>query len=752
MNKKFSPKPLATIVFACASTISGTATAVTLEEIVVTAQKRAESMQDVPIAVTAMNADMLKKAGISNVKGVAVRTPGFSMGEFNPTQPQMYIRGIGSNGDGAASGEGSVAMFIDGAYVNRSSGAGMELVDIESIEVLRGPQGTLWGKNAIAGAINVTTKKPADILEAQLEATAGSYGLSNYRGMITGPISDSVNGKISFNQKDRDGYIESVIDPDVEQGSIDSSSLRGQLLFTPIDTLEALLTIEYGEDRRSGVASRSDDTLLEPAFFLNGATMAAAHADGVPVADFHENYANYEGKTAIDTQGISLKVDWDIDIGTITSLTSYNESKASTSQAGSGISSDLFLTYGPLSGMAGGLNVINFIDENTEIFSQEFRLTGDTDNLTWQTGIYYNSENIHRIEGNYVNAFGFLAGAGFNPYQYGESTSQSDQRNETTSMAIFGQATYSLTEDLDITLGLRYTEETKDYVNLGSMTPHTDPSAPVLEDNWDGEKTWRAPTYKLVANYHITDGAMAYISAATGFKSGGFSYSSPLSPSSPEPFNEKNALNLELGFKTMLLEDRLRLNGAIFKTDYEDLQVLQQFDCGGCALPPLVTKNAGKAVSQGIELEAMLAVTDNLQLAATYAYLDAEYKELDGSLVVDEGNTLRNAPRNAYSLTASYEKDLTIGGFINARLEYLHKEKTYQDTANHEFATMPEYRTFNGRLAYTSADEKWEVAGWVNNMFGEEYYLHNYQAPPFGATHVAAMPRTYGVTVTWSQF
>ncbi|WP_439134592.1 TonB-dependent receptor [Pseudomaricurvus sp.] len=760
MKMRLHNNPLATAIVLASVATPLQSFGAALEEVVVTAQKRAQDMQDVPIAVTAMSADMIKKSGITGVEGIAARTPGFSMGEFNPTQPQLYIRGIGSNGDGAANGEQSVAMFIDGVYVNRSAGSATELYDVQSIEVLRGPQGTLWGKNAIGGAINITTKKPAHEFETGLEVQAGNYGLKNYRGMVSGGITDTLTGKISFNDKQRDGYVESVYDSGVEQGDLDKTSLRTQILWTPTDSLEAMLTLNYATDERSSTAAIGDDS-TEAGFAIIGATLAEARANGLPTSDFYESYADNEGYTKMDSQGASLQIDWDMSWATLTSITAYQESESSFYNVGlGGVSGDIFLDYGPMSttalGPYAGLDFVSYADETSRLVSQEFRLSGDIGDLIWQAGMYYNQEKVHRGEGTLIDAPSFLIGV-VPPGQelaYTPANDLADQYNETNSVALFGQATYSVTDRLDLTLGLRYTEETKDYTNIGTLTGPSSSVPDITSDLTSGsqKKTWRAPTYKFVANYHVGDASMIYASAATGFKSGGFNYASALGAPLDEAFNEENALNLEVGFKSMLFDDTLRLNGAIFKTDYEDLQVLQQFDCGGCSIPPLVTKNAGKAVSQGVELEAAYAITDNFQLSGTYAYLDTEYKELGGVLQKDEGNALRNAPRNAYSAVASYETDLDFGGFMDARLEYIHKEKAYQDTANYESAAIPEYRTFNARLAYTSANEHWEVAGWVNNLTGEEYYVHNYQLPPFGFVHVPAMPRTYGVTVTWSNF
>jgi len=735
-NISVLPLAAAAAVLGAPGAIADSASALRLEEVVVTAQKRAQDMQDVPIAVTAMSAETIKQAGISDMKGIAVRTPGFSMGSFNPTQPQMFIRGIGSNGDGAGGGEQSVALFLDGVYINRSAGAGTELYDLESIEVLRGPQGTLWGKNAIAGAINLTSKKPADELEGSLELGVGNYGLQSYRGMITGPIAENLNGKLSFSQKDRDGYVESVASSGVETGDLDSSNLRAQLLYTPAPEVEMLLTLDYGTDKRGGAATTPAQDQGLMGFFLQ--------TPGLPVADFHENYLEDPGKTDMEAKGVSLQVDWDMEMGTLTALTAYRESDTASNQItlGTGIASFPVLT------------IDNFVEENSEMFSQEFRLAGETGNLIWQTGLYYNNEKTRRSEGGAfttaVDLGALFTGGGIVPLGFTVALPDdfSIQSNETSSLAIFGQGTYALTEDLDITLGLRFTREEKDFANLGISG-----SALYVLEGYDieTEETWTAPTYKLVANYQLAEDTMIYLSAATGFKSGGFDGTASTGLGAATPFDEEQALNLEFGFKSMLWDNRLRLNGALFNTNYEDLQILQAFP-NGSPVPPLQTKNAGEAVSRGVELEATLAVTENLQLSATYAHLDTEYKQLDGNLASFEGNQLRNAPRNAYSLAATYDWTLSGGGSVSARAEYVAKDKVYQDVQNIEHAAIPAYRLFNLRAAYTSTDEHWELAGWVNNALNEEYFLHNYELLPFGSIHVPALPRTYGVTLTWSVF
>ena len=703
-----------------------------LEEVVVTAQKQPEDLQQVPIAVTAMSAEMIKAAGISDVSGIAARTPGFSMGTFNPTQPQLYIRGIGSNGDGAGGGEQSVAMFVDGIYMNRSAATGVELYDVQSIEVLRGPQGTLWGKNAIGGAISINTQKPAIEAATALELSTGNIGYSQLRGMLTGALSDRLSGKLSFNKKNRDGYIDSVMDSNVSTGDIDSSGVRAQFLYIPADNIEALLTLDYGQDKRSGgVAVPSSEQGLLGVYLQDPA---------LPKAGFYQNYLDQPGQTDMASKGASLRLDIDTSIGTITSLTAYRYSDTAFNNISFGASIEAF----PV------LFIDNFAREESAMFSQELRISGATADWNWQTGVYISSEDTDRLEGaDFATAIDLNAlfnGAGIVPLGFVQDlpADSAAQSNKTQSTAIFGQTTYALNDRIDVTFGMRYTREHKDFGNLGTRGA----GLFVLEDyDIATSKTWAAPTYRLAVAYQLTAGISSYASVATGFKSGGFDGLSSNSQVAVTPFNEEGAVNLELGLKAMLLSNRLRFNTAVFNTDYTDLQILQTFP-NGTPIPPLQTKNAGKALSRGVELETTWIATERIQLSGHYAYLDTEYTQLDGSLAIYEGGKLRNAPRNSYGVVANYQIALSSSGRLNARAEYLHKDEAFQDVQNNSASAIPAYDVANFRLAYEAERGQWEIAGWIKNAFQEKYYSHNYGIAPFGTLHVPALPRTYGADLT----
>lgn len=707
-----------------------------LEEVLVTATKRTESLQDVPIAVTAMDERMIQQAGITGITDVALRTPGFSMGSYSAGQPLLFIRGIGSNDRGAAGGEPSVATFVDGVYINRAAGSAMEMFDLAAIEVLRGPQGTLWGKNASAGVINIRTRRPSqEGFEAAVEGTVGNEGIWGVNALVSGPLGDTVAGKLSVGYRERDAWNESVMNSNGDTGDLEASSLRGQLLFTPSDTLEILWSADYGEDERGGVG-------LNPQIMPNPTPTGEAvnfFASQQPGIDYHENLMEVSGYQDIESWGTSLQIDWDLGDMSLTSITAYRESDADMQNNQLGVNLSVFPVLEVL---------VPTLDE-TEMFTQEFRLTGSGDTLNWTAGLYYYTEETEHSEGGE-----FLIGPGgpllgFPPSLIGVTlVDLTTQENETDGIAVFGELTWSVTDALDLTFGARYTREEKDYaaVGIGQF------GAFVGNFDVEEDEDWSNPTYKFVANYRFNDDVMTYFSVATGFKSGGWQNLALSELAAKTAFDEENATNYELGVKSMLLDNTLRLNAAMFLTDYEDLQVTNPILECGQPICGVNTVNAGEAEIKGVELEFTWAITDNFQLMGNYAYLDTEYDDLEGILAPANGNSLRNAPENAYTIVALYEAVLGGGGEVSARYEYAYKDETEQDINNNPLSQKGDYEVSNIRLGYTTSNENWEVAAWVKNAFDEEYLDHNFYNAGFGAFSYPALPRTYGVTVTWRNF
>jgi iron complex outermembrane receptor protein len=723
------------VAVAVAATVLSTQAYAQLEEVIVTATKRAESMQDVPIAVTAMDQRTIEQAGITNIEGVALRTPGFSMGSYNAATPLLFIRGIGSNGRGAGGGEASVATFVDSVYINRAAGVGTEMFDLASVEVLRGPQGTLWGKNASAGVVNIKTRRPnLEELELAVQSTVGNEGIFGANAMISGPLGDTVAGKLTAGYRERDPWFESVIASKGDTGDLEARSFRGQVLFTPTSDLEILLTADYGKDERGGVGINAqlspDATLAEAVNFF---------ANQQPKIDYHESFIPDAGYQDIESRGVSAQLDWGIGEMTLTSITAYRE-----------VETDLFYNV-----LGTGLetfpvmDVQGFNEDDSEMFTQELRLHGGSDNLIWTAGLYYYHEETDHIEGGnfLIGPLGPLAGL---PSSLIGLTlvDVTDQSNETDSYAGFGELVWTVMENLDLTFGARYSYEEKDFTNLGVC------EFGGFVGNYDvkEDENWDPPTYKFVANYTVNDDVMTYLSVASGFKSGGWQNLANTEEAARVAFDEETVVNYELGIKSMWLDNSVRFNAAVFQTDFDDLQV--ENPVSDCGQPICGTQkvNAEEAEIFGVEMELTWAITDEFQLMGNYAYLDTEYTDLPEELAANEGNNMRLAPEHAYNIVALYETLLSGGGEVSFRAEYIYKDETEQDIQNRPQALKDDYELANFRLGYTTSDGNWEIAGWIKNAFDEEYLTHNFYNAGFGSFKYVALPQTYGVTVTWRNY
>jgi iron complex outermembrane receptor protein len=692
-----------------------------LEEVTVTAQRRSESLQEVPISVTVFSAEDMREANIRILSDIATRTPGFAMGVFNFGQPQLYIRGIGSNADGAGS-DSSVVTFLDEVYIGRATAANVELYDLERFEVLRGPQGTLFGKNVIGGALNMVTSRPTDELTGKFEATAGNLGLLEAKGLVSGPLTDKIAGKFSFTTRKRDGYITSV-DPTIagtKYSDLQNTGIRGALLIMASDTVEINLSADYSWDRYGPAGHRVaglDDGSILPAG--QAAFNAAAYND---VYNTFSDYAG--GFQDRDVWGFMGRVDWQVARGTFTSISALRgaDYEFSEDHVGSG-----FATTPILSAQA-------YINEDVQQFTQEFRFNrvDFDDRVNWTVGAYYLGEDINRQEDSLI--------ALFTPRPLPADTSL--QYNDTTSWSVFADMTWSITDKFDLTVGGRYTDEKKDIVQVG-----IDGALGGIVENYDvaASQSWDAFTPRAVLGYHISDNAYTYVSYSEGFKSGGFEGLAATAIGAATPFDPEEAKAWEGGVKSEWFDNRMRVNLSVYQTDYTDLQVLERIVTPDDPLGILITKNAGKAKIKGFELE-MASQWGNFGLNGNYAYIDTETQEFGGPDDPRNGKQLRNSPKNSYYITANYNWPLSNGAAINLRYDYRHQDKVYSDPLNLEGAAIPGYNLQDARIAYVAASGMWDIAAWVNNLADEEYLLHAWPANPFGWVQTYAPPRTYGVT------
>ena len=729
-----------------------------LEEVVVTAQRRAESLQDVPLAITAITGDELDAMGVDDIKGITERTPGFTMGSFNAGQPQLYIRGIGSNEDSPA-GDQSVIVFIDEVYIGRSAGMDLDLFDLERVEVLRGPQGTLFGKNVVGGAVSVVTSKPTDELDMRFELSAGDLDLRTARGLISGPIAENVYGKISFSSRKRDGYVDNRIDEfpqffpsgndgDFEIGDVDTNSLRGALRFTPTDRAEINLSANWSKMDQNGPPRH----FVGPTgpWFATEAALLPGYRGNI-----HDVLQDDPGSSETDIWGVTARLDYDFDAFTFTSLTSFRDVDAEIDNLNFGGAeiADLRLSSGAAPVILGGSNP--YVDQS-ETFTHEFRVTSAGDSaIQWVAGVYYLEEDAYRNERAPIGVFAATPIGTLNVVPIIDGGNE--MSNTTESYAVFGQLTWSITDALNLTIGARQTWEEKD----ATVTSTPNALSAVPQFTLDLEDDWSSLTPKLSVDYQINEDAMVYFSYSEGFKSGGFPGGGANELIASTGFDQEEAKLYEIGTKTEWLDSRLRLNVAAFYTDYTDLQILQLLvpdDADPNSPGSLITQNAADAEIQGLEVEFSILPGENWLIQGSYTYLDTEFSDFfipsgfrspGGAPPADRtGNELRNAPENAYNILVRYEMPFDNGMNLRLQADYRHKDEVFQDPDVLEFAAVPEYDVLDLRASLNFGGGHWTVTGWVKNATDEEYFLHNFPLQGSGVA-TPALPRTWGVTVNW---
>ena len=737
-----------------------------LEEVIVTAQRRAETLQSVPLAVSVFTGEALREQGLLDLKSLSERTPGLFMGEQKPGQAQWFIRGVGSNDDGATADQ-SVPLFIDEQYIPRTAGQVVDLFDLERVEVLRGPQGTLFGRNASGGAIHLITKKPSETPEARIGATYGSLNAVNLQGFVSGPIAGRLFGKLSVSSRRRDGYMESVMAnyPNIVSTgnlanlrderflNINSDSIRGAVRYLAGDNLEINVSASYSTRDETGTMR----------YFVpgpgNGGSFYSTDSRLIP------DYANNIRKTVMDAPGRAIignslglfRVDYRLPFGAmLTSLTTYQEGE---------LSQDDVLATANMAKLRLSSNAVattfigdNPANEDNSAFSQELRLTSaDDGRLRWVAGLFYLDESVDRDE---TAGLGIVRsdGAGGLANVLAATRGRAFQQGSSSSSAVFGQGTYAITDKLRLTVGARYTRDEKEVDLLGIA------GGLVIASGYSGKvsKSWSETTPKVTLDFTPKDDVLLYATASKGFKSGGWQGLAPNAAAAFTPYDPETSELIEVGAKTEWLDKRLRINVAVFQTDYKDMQVNQSLIPDNA--PPTVqavlfVTNAASSTIKGAELEIEAAPTPNWFLSGTVALLDTEFEEFVvpagfrpgiGAPPVSNriGNELRRAPRHTATLLARYTHDLSNGGNIALQGTYRSLAKSFGDVDNLSFGIIPAYSVVDARATYNLPGDQLSIAIWGDNLANEDYFLNNF--PNIGSGWaVPAPPRTYGLTVNW---
>jgi iron complex outermembrane recepter protein len=722
----------------------------TLEEITVTARQRTESLQGVPVAVTVMDESMLQKTFVQNLGELGDYAPNVTIGTVPGfTAASIAIRGV-STGDIPSTFDPAVTVAVDGFYLGHYQASLLDMFDIQQVEVLRGPQGTLFGKNTIGGVINVTTKNPSGDFGVQAKARVGNEGRQDIMAAIDLPIVDDVlAARVSVQQFNFDGFYENTFNGK-DAGGQDLLAARAKLLWNPTDTFEALLSFEYIDDD-SDTPMVINTTTQEKFFYGAVPGRGAGGPANVPLGDpFKTGLVTPKQHTAgfaeskntdgheEEVEGVYLTLNWDLMGGILTSITGYR-----------GVDSDYYNDY--VGEPAAIYATIRSVYRDT--YSQEIRFAGNTDNLDYVVGGYYQQNDMDYE--NYTSLGPDHPFAGFDPnIPVGGALLIADGSQEATSYAIFGEGTYAVSDAMSFTAGIRYSDEDKDF----ELSPLGFPT----EARVDESESWDDITYRLGVDYQMSDDTMVYASFSTGFKSGGFNEQAGTLGSAANSFDPEEAESFEVGMKADLLDNTLRLNLAAFYVEYTDLQVDSVVPVPGVGQESIIT-NAGEVSSYGLEADIMWLATDNLTFDATLGLLDAEYdkffcdRDQDAAISPDptpdvdcSDYDVKRTPDTTASLGATYSFEIGNGGLTDLNINATYTDSFYNDIINSESSEHEEVTLLNASVSYFSANEKFRVAVFGRNLTDEEYQTSGLSVAQLWNFSTYGNPLTYGLEVEFN--
>jgi iron complex outermembrane receptor protein len=734
-----------------------------LEEIVVTAQKREQSVQDIGIAVTAFSSEQIRELGFTSSTDVVQMTPGlnYTVPNAESSQINFFLRGVGLN-DFADANENPVAVYVDDIYRPAAGGLSFQLFDVERVEVLRGPQGTLFGRNTTGGLVHFISKRPTKDFDAYFDVTVGEFSQIKTEGAIGGSFSDSVAGRLSFATNKHDGYTENRFSGAPDYNETDAQALRGQLAFSPSDRTDVRIGAYWSDnDAAVGAWQHQATTLSGP----NGdvsvplgpneqSTTVDCNADGVLDAgdvrpapgtdcfgyrdtddDPWAGEYDRDGKVEVETSGVWINADWKIGGVTLTSITGFQNVDRLQSE-------DTEASPLPL--------IVPTFAAETDTFTQELRLSGgEEQRFSWLAGAYYFDNDV---EGDYILDLTNLGFVNFN----------AAYTQETRSWAVFGQLEYDIAPNLVLVAGARVANEEKelDYLNrdvsgfftgviglptdvafdfdrasVGDLARHDDDSV----------------SGRLGLDWKATEDLLLYGSISRGTKSAGFNVGfldeTLLFASNTVatiPYGEETLTSYEVGFKSTWAGGRTRLNGAAFYYDYQDFQTFR-FE-----ILNQIIFNSDAEVS-GVEFELQSSPTENWHFALGLSVLDATAKDIPSPAGVLRDRDMVASPDIAANAIVRYEWPAAGGRFgIQASANY--QDEVWYDIQNVPVSLEDGYTVANLRFSYASEGGDWELAAFVNNVTDEEYLAYTFDfTGTFGFNQQAyGSPRWAGVSFRYN--
>jgi len=711
--------------------------------IVITAQKREQNIQDVPLSIFTTSGDELDAIGISDISAIAHLTPNVTIdnaitGAGSSGVTSLFIRGVGQS-DFLMSTDPGVGLYLDGAYILRSVGSLLDIVDIERVEVLRGPQGILYGKNTTGGAINVISKQPSDEEKFSAKLTLGTDNNIDTIISTNVPLSDNLYSKFTLASFNQDGYINRPLAGD-KLGDDDSIAARIAFLYQPSKSISISLSTDYTRSREQGSAETLLNTyLLCPTNVLAPFCEANAPSGAPPGQSFlfnhipavnpslltaapdlydnrwlpDDNYTSYgtgQHISDLDTLGSNLTIDWKLPAFDIKSITAYRTLESFYIR-------DADQSPLPI--------VSTFSDIEQSQFSQEIQISGHSDenNLTWLLGGYYMKEEAVDSSQPILATLIIQSGG---------------DRIDTESKAIFVQTTYNLTDVLALTGGIRYTVDDKAYSptqfiqwSHPALIPPQPPSGAIVVPANTNYLDFSKTTYKLGLDYHHSDKIMSYLSYSTGFKSGGFVQRNQAAKPWLPTFEPEEVSVIEAGFKSTLLDDHLLLNGSLFHSDYENIQV-KVVELSGFAP---ITANAAEGEVTGMELEFKALVTNNLSIAGGLGYMDAKYTKVGANLAdIKLNSKFTNTPQKSLnsSIIYDYESDW---GLVTSRLDWSYQSEVYNNSENTPEFMQDPLHLLNASITYQQPETgafNWYVSLGIRNLTDEEYIVSGESSRSFG--------------------
>lgn len=695
-----------------------------VSDIIVTAQRRSENKQDVPVTLTVLDGETIEKARIQDAQDIALRTPGFGFDAWPASEPRLSVRGIGTTARGAG-GDPSTAVFFDEIYAGRPAAITFETYDLQRIEVLKGPQGTLFGRNVTGGAVSIVSN-PADLggFDASVEGSYGNFDRTDLLGYVNVPLSDKAAFRATGTWRRHDGYVTRIVNG-AEAGKLDDQNAkygRFQLYVEPAPNFRIDLKADVARDRANGPGFRAFDDVgvgsLSGRYTLQN--------------NRYRNAATFDGVQNRDAWGVRGKLEWDLPFATLSYLGAYRELDYHSYYDYDGTEPSDTSLGGPRD-ISGGNT------EESEYYSNEVQLNSLPESpFRWVVGLYNYHIDTHRD--NLSELTVFIDG----PPTF---TDLIDQYAKSNSYAIYGDATVPVTDAINVFGGLRYTIDKKTVLTIGNTNA---PGTFFIEDptgsyTGTGRDKWEALTWRFGADVHLDPNVMFYASVSRGYKSGGFQDTPVDAIDAATSFNPEYATNFEIGQRATLFDRRVIFNNSFYFTKYKDLQVRIPTGTG-------VRAENAQADIWGLESELTWRVGGGFVVSAIYAYTHDRLTKFDteelGVPVSYAGNRLTRIPDHKVTISPSYTLETASGAELELSADYSYESKIFDDFNNRPPEVRDPTHFVDARVAFTTADKHWSFSVWGKNLTNEltRTYQSDFGGVNFGQYNT---PRTYGATLRW---